>query len=49
MLQRIKCFFGYHPWETDVFNVRTDNDQVLTLAAKQCKCCGKSKLIFIYF
>lgn len=49
MLQKIKCFFNIHPWETVVCNVRNDNDEILTISAKQCKCCGKSKLIFIYF
>ena len=47
-VQKIKCFFGIHKWESYVDNFNGEMGTTATIAWKDCKECGKSKMSFIY-
>ena len=40
--------FGFHKWEVFGDNFRGDDDTIATIGWKQCRGCGKWKLLFFY-
>jgi len=46
MINKIRCFLGFHKWEVFQHNIRADeNKDIFVFAWKQCRNCAKSKFV----
>lgn len=51
MMQRLKCFFGFHKWDFNMMTLAANHNgecNEILFAFKECKCCADSKITFVY-
>jgi hypothetical protein len=46
-MKKIKCFVGWHKWESEQTMFTSDTGLCVVIAWKVCKHCSESKLIHI--